>query len=318
MTVETATARIGDVPAQHRVIGVAGVVVAGVDLHPVPVGIAQVDVEGVGHPVAAGAALDVPLLVQRAEDVASAQHLVRLVREEAQVVQARPGAAGEGDVVHGLLAEHPGGVQGLGVLDRLGQAEAQGPVVLVRGLHIGHHDVEVVHPGYLGPAAQVVALLEPVGGRRLVEELDGEAERVLGPDGRADPGGGPGRQARRAAAEAGVEVRGQVQVGGRAHPVGQPGGRGLGALGQDQVVMGQLVVAAQVQRAGAGLGDHEAEHVHPEPAGPGQVGDHELGVDAADDVGRRGRACGHGHDPSVPNRGTRASSRATCTMRESV
>src|SRR2546430_9531841 len=49
---------------------------------------AQVDVEGVGHPVAAGAALDVPLGVQGAEDVAGAQHLVRLVREETQVVQA--------------------------------------------------------------------------------------------------------------------------------------------------------------------------------------------------------------------------------------
>ena len=185
----------------------------------------------------------------------------------------------------------------------------------------------MVHPGHLGPAAQVVALLEPVGGRRLTEVLDGEAERVLGPHGRADPGCGPGRQARGPAAEAGVEVHRQVQVGWCAHAEGQPPGRGFGTLGQDQVVMGQLVVAAQVERAGTGLGDHEAEHVHPEPAGPGQVGHHELGVDAADDVGWRGpragganrqRASGHDHIPSVPNRGTRASSRATCTMRESV
>src|SRR6185437_5069537 len=69
VTVETAAARIGDVPAQHGVTGIAGVVVAGVDLHPVAVRIAQVDVEGVGHPVPPGAALDVPLGVQRAEDV---------------------------------------------------------------------------------------------------------------------------------------------------------------------------------------------------------------------------------------------------------
>src|SRR4029077_14620296 len=63
VTVETAAARIGDVPAQHGVTGIAGVVIAGVDLHPVPVRIAQVNVEGVGHTVAPGAALDVSLLV---------------------------------------------------------------------------------------------------------------------------------------------------------------------------------------------------------------------------------------------------------------
>ena len=45
-------------------VGVTGEVVAGVDLDPVPVGVAQVDVEGVRHAVAAGAALDVVLLAR--------------------------------------------------------------------------------------------------------------------------------------------------------------------------------------------------------------------------------------------------------------
>jgi hypothetical protein len=75
--------------------------------------------------VPAGAALDRVLPVQRAEDVADPQHLVRFVGEEAQVVQARAISPGERDVVHGLLAEHPGGVERLVVLDRLGQAEAE-------------------------------------------------------------------------------------------------------------------------------------------------------------------------------------------------
>lgn len=35
----------------------------------------------------------------------------------------------------------------------------------------------------------------------------------------------------------------------------------------ESVVMRQFVVAAQVERTGAGLGDHEAEDVHPELAG---------------------------------------------------
>jgi hypothetical protein len=58
------------------VVGVAGVVVGGVDLHPVPVGIAQVEVEGVGDAVPPGAAFDVVFLADRAEEVCGAQDLV--------------------------------------------------------------------------------------------------------------------------------------------------------------------------------------------------------------------------------------------------
>ncbi len=58
---EVAPPRVEHRPAQHRVVRVAGVVVGGVDLQPVPVGVAQVHVERVGHAVPAGTALDVRL-----------------------------------------------------------------------------------------------------------------------------------------------------------------------------------------------------------------------------------------------------------------
>jgi len=296
---EVPAPRVADRPAQHRVTGVAGVVIAGVELHPVPVRVAQVHVEGVGHAVPAGTALDLGLGLQRAEDVADPQDLVRLVGEEPQVVQARPLSPGERHVVHGLLAEHPGGVERLIVLDRLGQAETQRGVVLVGRAHVGDHDVEVVEPGRLGPAPQVVTLLQALGVGGLEEELDGEAERILGPDRLPHPRRDAGRHPRRPRSEGGEERLGPVHVGRGPHPVRQPGRRGLGAGPQDQVVVDELVVPAQVQR-GVRLGaDREAEQVHVEPPGLGQVGDDELGVGGADDV--RGHRQLHGQ---APNRGT--------------
>src|ERR1700730_682373 len=111
MAPEVATPGIGDIPAQDRMTWIAGVVVAGVDLQAMAVGVTQVDVEGVGYPVPPGTPFDMALLAQGPEDVADPEHVMRLVREEPQVMQARPGAAGEGHVMHGLLAVHPGGVQ---------------------------------------------------------------------------------------------------------------------------------------------------------------------------------------------------------------
>jgi hypothetical protein len=317
VTPEIPAARVPDRPAQHRVAGVAGVVVAGVQLDPVAVRVAQVDVEGVGHAVPAGSAFDPALSVERAEDVTDPQDLVRFVHEERHMVQARPVSPGERHVVHGLLAEHPGRVQGVLVLDRLGQAEAQRGVVLIGGAYVGDHEVEVVHPGGLGPAPQVVALLQSLGPVRVGEELDGEAERVLGPDRLPHAGRGPGRHPRRPRAEGREERLGPVQVGRGPDPVAQPA-RGRGGTGaQDQVVVQKLVVPAQVELGTGVQGDHEAEQVHIERAGPRQVGDDELGVGRADDI--RGRQClrvqGHGH---APNRGTWVSPSAMWTIRDSV
>jgi hypothetical protein len=170
----------------------------------------------------------------------------------------------------------------------------------------------VVEPGRLGPASQVVALLQALGIVGVVEELDGEAERVLGPDrlphARRDPGGHPCR----ARAEGGEIRLGQVQVGRGPHPVRQPGRRGLGAGPQDQVVVDELVVPAQVQRIAGVRADREAEQVHVEPPRFGQVGDDELGVGGPDDIGR---GQGHGH---APNRGARVSPSGTWMIRDSV
>ena len=313
MAPEVPAPRVADRPAQHRVTGVAGVVIAGVELHPVPVRVAQVHVEGVGHAVPAGTALDLGLGLQRAEDVADPQDLVRLVGEEPQVVQARPLSPGERHVVHGLLAEHPGRVQRVAVFDGLGQAEPEGPVVVVGGTDVGHHDIEVVQPRYLGAAPQVITLLQALRVGRGEEELDREAERVLGPDrlphAPRDARGHP----RGPAAERGVERFGPVEVGGGAHPEREPGRRGPRALAQDQVVVGELVVPAQVEQAGIVAGDHEAEHVHPEPPRPVQVGHDELGVGGPDDVGRHRLA--HDH---APNRGTAVSPSGMWTIRDSV
>src|SRR6202012_3415243 len=55
---EVAPPGVAHRPAEHRVVRVAGVVVGGVDLQPVPVGAAQVHVERVGDAVPAGPALD--------------------------------------------------------------------------------------------------------------------------------------------------------------------------------------------------------------------------------------------------------------------
>ena len=52
----------------------------------------------------------VPLLADRAEQVCGAQDLVGFVGGDAEVVQVGSDAAGEGDVVDGLFAVHPGRV----------------------------------------------------------------------------------------------------------------------------------------------------------------------------------------------------------------
>lgn len=100
--------------------------------------------------------------------------------EEPEMVQAGTGTAGERHVVDGLLAEHPRGVQRGVVFDRLRAAEAEGPVVVIGGADVGHHDVEVV-AGWLGAASQVESLNESLRPGYLVEVLDGETERVFHP-----------------------------------------------------------------------------------------------------------------------------------------
>src|SRR5699024_10346218 len=146
------------VPGDHRVVRVAGPVVLGVDLHPVAVRVAQVEVEGVGDAVPAGAAFDVVAPAQRAEPVADREDVVLLVGGEGDVVHPRAVAAGHGGVVHGGLAAHPGGVGGaVAVLDVLGDAEAEVLHVRDGAGHVGGDLVEVVQAHQRPGNMQVVA-----------------------------------------------------------------------------------------------------------------------------------------------------------------
>jgi hypothetical protein len=175
----------------------------------------------------------------------------------------------------------------------------------------------VVEAGDFGPAAQVVTLLQALGVFGVEEELHGETERVLGPDRLPHAWRDAGRYPCGPRAERGEERLGQIQVSRGPHPEGQPPGGRDGTRGQDQVVVDELVVPAQVQRAWPFGADHEAEQVHPEPPGFVQIGDDELGVGGPDDV----RGCfvflrpSHGH---APNRGTCVSPSGMWTIRDSV
>jgi hypothetical protein len=86
---EVAAALVVDVPADRLVVGITGEVVGRVDLDPVPVVVAEVQVERVRHAVAAGPALDVLREVAGADHVAQAEDVVRLGHGERDVVQHR-------------------------------------------------------------------------------------------------------------------------------------------------------------------------------------------------------------------------------------
>ncbi len=141
----------------------------------------------------------------------------------------------------------------------------------------------------------------------IVEELDGEAERVLDAHGLADAAGG----ARRAAFDPASEVRevpgGDLDLGLRAHPVGEGGERGDGAFAQDERVVQVLLEGPQVDGGVVLVGDDEAEHVDVEGAADREVAHDELGVRGADDVERRG---GHA---DAPNLGVWTGDRLMCT-----
>src|SRR4029078_11312116 len=104
----------------------------------------------------------------------------------------------------------------------------------------GAREVDGVDAGDAGAAAQVVALDEPLDLGHLVDELDGEAERVLDPDGLAQPGGGPGRDPPHRAAAGAVPPRGPVEVVGRAHPEADAPARRCRTAPEDQAVVDEL------------------------------------------------------------------------------
>ena len=150
-----------------------------------------------------------------------------LVRGEGDVVHARAVAAGQGGVVHGLLAVHPRGVRdAVGVLDVLGDAEAQVLEVFAAARDVRGDLVEVVQPDQFAGGVEVVALGEALDVLDLVEELVGEAQRVLHADGVADALGEAFLAAFGAAAQFLVVGLGGVHLGGGLHPVGEGGDGG--------------------------------------------------------------------------------------------
>ncbi len=102
-------ARIAQRPADRFVVVIHGLVVARVDLDAVPIGIADVEEEGVGDAVPAGPALQARKKAGGRHHVAQVDDVERGRRPVGEVVQARTGAVGEGEIVHVALAMHPAG-----------------------------------------------------------------------------------------------------------------------------------------------------------------------------------------------------------------
>ena len=118
----------------------------------------------------------------------------------------------------------------------------------------------------------------------LVEELVGEAQRVLHAHRVADALDEAVPAALGAAAQLLVVGLGRVDVLRGADAVGEGGDGGDRALAQHQVVVDELLEGAQVDRVLVLVGHVQAQQVHVERAGLGQVGDHDLHVGAAQDV----------------------------------
>ena len=229
-------------------------------------------------------------MTQRAELVADRQDVVLLVGRERDVVQARAVPARHRGVVDGGLAAHPRGVGGAGlVLDVLGHAE---PEVLQVGDgpgHVGRDLVEVVDADERAGRVQVVAPREPLDVLDLVEELVGEPERVLDAHRVPEALHEAVRPPLDPAPELVVERDGPVEVLGGADPVGERGDRRHRPRAQDEVVVDELLVAAQVDDLVVLLGHDEPEDVDVEVPRRGEVGDDELHGRGAQDVRRRGR-----------------------------
>jgi hypothetical protein len=159
---------------------------------------------------------------------------------------------------------------------------------------------------------QLVPLVEARHPRVLGEELEREAERIDDSHRLADAARGAGRTALDLAAVLAIPAFGATEVGRFPHSIRHAPRRRAVAETQDDRMVDGLFVATQVDGVGI-LGRHdEAEHVDPEPARLGKVGDDQLDVRRADDVGRRGV------HQLTPNLGTWVSPRATWTIVVSV
>jgi hypothetical protein len=153
-----------------------------------------------------------------------------------------------------------------------------------------------------GTAAEVVPLDERLDAIDVVYELDREAERVDGAHGFPETGCGAGRHASRGAAAHGEEALGTIEVVRGANPKTHPLARRSRTLAKRHAVMDELLVPAQVQRVGLLVLDVESDEVDPPCAGSRQVGDDQVDIGGAHDVGR----FIHGGSPTPAGRRRRA------------
>jgi hypothetical protein len=188
---------------------------------------------------------------------------------------------------------HPRGVSdAVGILDVLGNAEAEVLQVLTAAGNVRGDLVEVVQADQFPGGVEVVALGEAFDVLDVVEELVREAQRILDADGVAHALCEALLAALNAATQLAVVRLGGVDLGRGLHTVGEGSSCGDRALAEDQVVVDELLEGAQVDGVLVLFCDVQAQQVHVERAGLLQVRDYEFQVRAADDI--RSRDCGSG------------------------
>lgn len=119
-----------------------------------------------------------------------------------------------------------------------------------------------------------------------MEVLDHESERVLDPDRGADATGSASGNTGDSTPAFAVEHGRRFDVVRGADPQceARTGRNGAGA--QDQRMVHELLVSPQIQGTWLLGAQDEPEPVDPEMAAGGEIGDDQLGVRAANDVGR--------------------------------
>ena len=179
---ERAAARIRGRPAQRLVVGIAGVVVARVELDAMPRGIAQVDEEGVRDAVPPRAALDARGVARRGELVARAQHAgrVRRPRSRGGAAAGRAPAVRATSWTVGLRASQAPVIRSSGPSVEMYsvQRKPSDCQKRERRLDVGDVEVEVVDARDRRAALEVEALQLRVELAHLAEEREREAERV--------------------------------------------------------------------------------------------------------------------------------------------
>ncbi len=191
-----------------------------------------------------GPTLDVALLVDGTEQIAEPQDVMGLWREVTDVVQAGAGASGHGNVVHARLAVHPRRIETVLVFDRLRAAKAEGLVVGVGGGGVVDRDVEVVDARDSSAVVELEPLEEPLGAVGCLEELEGEPERVFDPDRLTNSASGAGRPTLNATTALAVPLLGGGEIRFGPYAESNARCRRLGALAQDEAVMGRLFATA--------------------------------------------------------------------------